>query len=164
MAAVAIITGVLAALTVPSMIGMQARTDLQGTASQIKGAFQEAQRSAIRTGAACTVKVATTGITGSPAGCISSPVTLDTKTTLTTNVTSPNASPWEFQFNFKGNSDFTKPSPGLTLPADSNDDGKGLMIILSRTNTSDQRCIIVTSGIGIMRSGLYSGGNCTASF
>ena len=142
MAAVAIITGVLAALTVPSMIGMQARTDLQGTASQIKGAFQEAQRSAIRRGATCTVNVATTGITGSPAGCISSPVILDTKTTLTTDPTATSS----FQFDFKGN-----PS-------------QEVMVILSRTNTSDQRCIVVSAGIGIMRSGLYSGGNCTASF
>ncbi|MFM7577372.1 MAG: Tfp pilus assembly protein FimT/FimU [Microcystaceae cyanobacterium] len=100
MAAVAIITGVLAALTVPSMIGMQARTDLQGTASQIKGAFQEAQRSAIRRGATCTVNVVATGITGDPPGCISSPVTLNTsKTTLTTDPTATSS----FQFDFKGN-------------------------------------------------------------
>lgn len=159
MAVVAMIAGILAALSMPSMVGMQARTDLQGTSSQIKGSFQEAQRSAIRRGAACTVNVTTTGITGSPAGCISSPVTLDTtKTTLTSNVTNPASLPWTFQFDFKGNPSFT----GLTLPSTS--DGQGLMIILSRTNTSDQRCIVVASGIGIMRSGLYSGGNCIASF
>ena len=81
----AVVAGILATLVMPSMMGMMGRSFLQSTASQVKGAFQEAQRAAIRNGSTCTVNVASTGITGSPAGCITSPVTLTSGMNLTAN-------------------------------------------------------------------------------
>ena len=154
LAVVAVVAGILATLVMPSMMGMMGRSFLQSTASQVKGAFQEAQRAAIRNGSACTVNVASTGaITGSPAGCITSPVTLTSDTTLTAkNNTTSLSLPSSVLFSYKGN------------PGNSTNDFANLTIILASTKTSEQRCVVIAAGIGIMRSGTYANNTCSTAF
>jgi hypothetical protein len=143
MAVVSVIVGILASLAIPSMMSGIGKNQLQSTIGQVKGAIQEAQRAAIKNGQSCTVTIDTTAktITGSPAGCISSPVTLTSDITLSIPIGS---SP--FSFSYKGNTT------------------SDLTIVLASTKTTFQNCLVVSSGIGIMRSGTYSGGSCNSSF
>ena len=127
---------------------MMGRSFLQSTASQVKGAFQEAQRAAIRNGSTCTVNVASTGITGSPAGCITSPVTLTSGMNLTANTRpfstsstiTPVGLPSSVSFSYKGNP---------------NNSGELTVVLTFTTRTTEQRCVVIAAGIGIMRSGTY---------
>jgi hypothetical protein len=140
MAAISVIVGILASMTIPSMVSLMAKNSLQSSMGQVKGALQEAQRAAIQKGQSCTVTINTTAktVTGSPVGCMTSPVTLTSDMTLTTDTTS-------FSFSYKGN---TTSSP---------------TIVLSSTNTSTKPCLVISAGIGIMRSGTHDGTNCNSS-
>lgn len=152
-AVVAVITGILSSLAVPSMMGIMGRSSLQSTADQVKEAFQEAQRAAIRNGSACTVNVASTGITGSPAGCITSPVTLTSGMTLTAkNDTTALSLPSSILFSYEGN------------PGNSTNNFANLTVILASTKTTEQRCVVIAAGIGIMRSGTYANNTCSTAF
>jgi prepilin-type N-terminal cleavage/methylation domain-containing protein len=161
-AVVAVITGILSSLAIPSMMGMMGRSSLQSTADQVKEAFQEAQRAAIRNGSACTVNFASMGmgITGSPAGCITSPVTLTSGMNLTANTRpfstsstiTPVGLPSSVLFSYKGN------------PGNSTNDFANLTVILASTKTTEQRCVVIAAGIGIMRSGTYTNNTCSTAF
>jgi type II secretory pathway pseudopilin PulG len=143
MAVISVIVGILASTTIPSMVGLMGKNSLQSSMGQVKGAIQEAQRAAIKNGKSCTVTIDTTAktVTGSPVGCITSPVTLTSDMTLTTATTS-------FSFSYKGNPDNTNE----------------LVLILSSTKTSTQPCLAISAGIGIMRSGFSPDGtSCTSS-
>jgi hypothetical protein len=159
MAIVSVIVGILSSLAIPSMMSGMGKSDLKSAMGQVKGAIQEAQRSAIKNGQSCTVTITTgtgagvagtPGVTGSPAGCISSSVNLassQNKSNVASGITlsiPTGSSP--FSFSYKGNTT------------------SNLTIVLASDRTTQQYCLVVSSGIGIMRSGTYSGGSCTSSF
>jgi hypothetical protein len=90
---------------------------------------------------------------GSPAGCITSPVTLTSDTTLTAkNNTTSLSLPSSVLFSYKGN------------PGNSTNDFANLTVILASTKTTEQRCVVIAAGIGIMRSGTYTNNTCSTAF
>jgi Tfp pilus assembly protein FimT len=163
MAIVSVIVGILASLAIPSMMSGMGKNQLQSSMGQVKGTIQEAQRSAIKNGQSCTVIINPTTTTasvtvsgtavsvnaktiaGSPAGCISSPVSIPDKDEIT--FTTPTAAT-SFVFSYKGNTT------------------TDLIVALQSAKTAQKYCLAVSSGIGIMRSGTYnsSTSNCTSSF
>jgi type II secretory pathway pseudopilin PulG len=169
MAVISVITGILASVTIPSMVGLMAKNSLESSMSQVKGAIQEAQRAAMKNGRSCWVSIGTSSIstdntrtnptqtanatTNPPNICITSPVTLNSDTPLSAKSVSGSTVtdltlPQSLIFSYKGN------------PNNTNE----LVLILSSTKTSTQRCLVISAGIGIMRSGTYSGTTCTSSF
>ena len=145
MAAVSVVVGIMAAMSFPSMAGMMARNDLKGNTQSVKSALQEAQRTAIKRGQSCTVTIAS-NLSALPVGCISSTPNLATNTTISTV---GYGSPATIAFSYKGN-------PTMTGTVDTD-----RFIILSNSGTSDRKCIAISEGIGIMRSGNWDGANCT---
>lgn len=146
---VAVIVGILASLAIPSFGKMQARNQLRAAMTQVQGAFQEAQRNAIKKGSSCVVDINTTNRTirqnsaAANNGCIPNPVTIPANQGIT--MTSP-SSTTTLTFSYKGN---TSASTDQT-------------IVLSHEITSlEPRCLVISSGIGIMRSGYYQGSTCT---
>ena len=63
MAVITVITGILASVTIPSMVGLMAKNSLESSMSQVTGAIREAQRAAIKNGKSCTVTINTSTIT-----------------------------------------------------------------------------------------------------
>ena len=152
---VSVIVGILASITIPSMVGLMAKNSLESSMSQVKGAIQEAQRSAIKNGQSCTINLSATGVSSTNTStniCITSPVTLNSDTPLSaksvsgSTVTDLTPLP-SLIFSYKGN------------PNNINE----LVLILSSTKTSTQRCLAISAGIGIMRSGTYENNYCIAS-
>ncbi|WP_368667599.1 Tfp pilus assembly protein FimT/FimU [Synechocystis sp. LEGE 06083] len=148
-AVVAVIVSILASLALPSFGKMQARNQLRGAMAQVQGAFQEAQRNAIKKGSSCVVDVNTTNRTirqnsaSSNNGCIPNPVSIPTNQSITMSSPSGTTS---VTFSYKGN------------PSASTDQ----TIVLSHEITRlEPRCLVIASGIGIMRSGYYQGMTCT---
>jgi len=173
MAVVAVIAGILSALAIPSMVGMQGRSELRDATNQIKSALQEAQRSAIKSGRRCRVLVNSTlpaapmnynisstdssstatdpGTQPNPNNytCISSPVRFPngSQLSLTTNLTNNS-----IRFNYRGTT--TLNSQGT--------------IVISSGKTSEKRCIVISNALGLIRSGIYTGtaftGTCNTDF
>jgi prepilin-type N-terminal cleavage/methylation domain-containing protein len=148
---VVIIVGILASLALPSFNKMQARNQLRGTMSEVQGAFQEAQRNAIKRGAACTVSVNTTiddvsnnkNISSTTPGCVPNPVKILPNSGISFILPTSNTN---IAFSYKGN------------PSTATDQ----TIVLTHEITSlEPRCLVIATGIGIMRSGYYQGSTCT---
>lgn len=137
-AVVTIIVGVLAAIATPSMVGMKGRSDLKDAMGQVKAAIQEAQRAAIKVGSSCTVNLGpstgSTSVTGSPAGCVTSPVNFSNESTIKLwyNGTGTN-----IVFSFRGNTTNSR------------------TMVLESERTVERKCIVIASGIGILRTGSY---------
>jgi prepilin-type N-terminal cleavage/methylation domain-containing protein len=149
MGVVAVIVGILASLAIPSFGKMQARNQLRGEMAQVQAALQEAQKNAIKKGSSCVVDINTTNRTinqnsaAANNGCIPNPVTIPASQGIT--MTSP-SSTTTLTFSYKGN------------PSASTDQ----TIVLSHEITSlEPRCLVISSGLGIMRSGYYQGSTCT---
>lgn len=132
MAVVAVIAGILSALAIPSMVGMQGRSELRDATNRVKAALQEAQRNAIKRGGSCTVTMTSTTVTASPAGCLSSPVNFPSSITQSFNNVGLN-----LVFTYKGNT---------TL---------GRTTVIESSKTAERRCIVTSNGIGLFRSGTY---------
>jgi type II secretory pathway pseudopilin PulG len=147
MAVMSVITGILAAAVLPQMTGLMAKNSLQSSMNEVTGAIREAQRSAMKNGRTCTVNLSSTGVSSTNTStniCMTSPVSLSSGMTL--SVPTGSTMPSTFSFSYKGNT-----TTDLTL-------------ILSSTKTSTQRCLVISAGIGIMRSGTYENNSCTSSF
>lgn len=143
--AILVISGVLAALSVPSLIGMQARQTLKADMNRIKSALQEAQRTAIKQGKSCQVSLTAPNVITS--ACFSEAVSLNSKTSFVSSLSGFD----KITFSFKGN-----------LTANGSGAGERLLIF-SNTQTSSQRCLAIATGIGIFRGGDYEGGVCRTS-
>ncbi|MBE9203405.1 type II secretion system protein [Synechocystis salina LEGE 06099] len=148
-AVVAVIVSILASLALPSFGKMQARNQLRSAMAEVQGAIQAAQRNAIKKGSTCTVTINTSNRTITQAtgtansGCVPNSVTIPGSQGIT--MTSP-SSTTSIAFSYKGN------------PSASTDQ----TIVLSHEITSlEPRCLVIASGIGIMRSGYYQGTTCT---
>ena len=145
MAVISVVVGILASATIPSMVGLMGRNSLQSSMSQVTGAIREAQRAAMKNGQTCTVNLSSTGVSSTNTStnvCMTSPVTLSSGTTLETSPSGTTS----FNFSYKGNT-----TANLTL------------ILSNPAKTVEQRCLVISSGIGIMRSGTYDGTNCNSS-
>jgi type II secretory pathway pseudopilin PulG len=154
-AAVTVMVGIMAAIAMPSMLGMQARSDLKDAQNQVKGALQGAQRIAIKKGQSCAIRFTTTGVTAvdSTSGCVPNPVTLDTGMSLEWRSGDSGS------FSSSGNQDLTFSYRGNP------DNANNLWFVLKYpSRTPEQKCIVMSAGLGIMRSGYIDGTNCTAAF
>jgi prepilin-type N-terminal cleavage/methylation domain-containing protein len=151
------VMGILAAITAPSFATWIDNKKVEDIAAQVEGAMKEAQLEAVKKSQSCTVTVATT-ITSNPTNCL--PTGTRDLTKLGLSVLSKNDSGItlfaglgttpDILFTYKG----TVPTTGTgSVP------GTGLIIIYNNNGGSSRkmRCITVSAGLGIIRSGYYSG-------
>jgi prepilin-type N-terminal cleavage/methylation domain-containing protein len=144
----AIVVGVLAAIGIPSFVGLFNQNKVKEAVAQVEGALKEAQRQAMRRGRQCTVTINSGTVTASPDGCLLSQRTIDSNININTN---PNTSPLEISFSYKGN----VPKP------DSNPDTIGYAIVISSNETNEKKCILVAYGLGVIKSGDYNDNSTT---
>ncbi|MBE9171282.1 type II secretion system protein [Pleurocapsales cyanobacterium LEGE 06147] len=144
----AIVVGVLAAIAVPSFVGLFNQNKVKEAVAQIEGALKEAQRQAMRRGRQCTVTINSGTITASPNSCLLSQRTIDSNININTN---PDTSPLEIIFSHKGNVPEPIPSPNTI----------GYAIVLSSNDTNEKKCVLVAYGLGIIKSGDYNDNSTT---
>ena len=133
MITVVIIVGVIAAIAAPNFLGLLNRNRVNEAVRQIEGAVKEAQRQAVKDSSSCTVNVtsATRTVSG---GCLLSNRVLDDNVTIDSDHT--------ITFSGKGNTT------------------SATTIVVSNTESNIQRCLFVSSGLGLVRDGDYDGTNC----
>lgn len=151
-----IIVGILSAIAAPSFLNMFSRNKVNDALNQVQGALQEAQREAIRKSQSCTVTINKTDkkitspclITGerdlcdkrdSLGNCTQSRVAIEATTNLGT-------------------------TPSITFSFRGNTNNGGMIVVYSSDNSTDQRgCLAISPGLGIMRTGKYSGSTTSAT-
>lgn len=146
---IVVVVGILAAVAAPSFLGWYNRQKVNQALIEVQGALKEAQREAIKKSKGCTVTLNTNSVTGdclvtgrrdlcekrdSSGTCIKPGVEI--KTNLSGN---------KISFSFKGNTT----SGGTTI------------LYMPDGSTSEMKCLAVSNGIGIMRTGDYSGSTNT---
>ncbi len=132
-----IIIGVIAAIAAPNFLGLLNRNRVNEAAKQIEGALKEAQRQAMRRGKQCSITIDPTSSTiSNPAnGCLLSNRNLNNLIQLNSNTTT-------ITFSGKGN------ITGATPP---------VLVVSIPNGTDSQRCVVLDSLLGSLRSGEYSG-------
>jgi prepilin-type N-terminal cleavage/methylation domain-containing protein len=138
MLVVAVIIGILAAIAVPSLMGILRKNQVNAALEQLHGAIKETQRQAIRQGRLCRININTTTkeITGNPTNCLLNIRTIDENVTIRTNLS---GTPPNISFSHKGSTT------------------KSGTIVVSSSAINWQKCFVISLGIGIMRTGNYTG-------
>jgi len=172
-----LIVGILSAFAGPSFLGLLNRGKVNNAVAQVQGALQEAQREAIRKSRNCTVvmTVGSSATLKSPSedtnnnglldvaagedingnetldknNCLlTGPRTLPNNVNMSTNVT---GSPIQITFNIQGNTKFLPNETGTIVLYESNGSSLG------------KKCVAISQGIGIIRSGAYDSVNATCN-
>ena len=128
-----VILGVLAAVAVPNLLGMYNRQRANAAIEQVEGAIKEAQRLAVRNGRSCAINInnGTRTISG---GCLLSNRVFGDYVTLNSDQAA-----------------ITFSSKGTTLtPA---------TIRVTANNGNVDRCLVLTNGVGLIRTGDYDTDN-----
>lgn len=135
---VLVIVVIIAAIASPNFLGLLNRTKVNVSLEQLLGAIRETQRMAMRQGKRCDIKINpnTNIITADPSNCIFNNRKIDENIDIRTNLSGsiPNIS-----FSHKGNT--TKMGT----------------IVLSSDFIDHQKCFVISLGLGIMRTGNYTG-------
>jgi prepilin-type N-terminal cleavage/methylation domain-containing protein len=145
MLVVTIVAGVLAAVAIPNVGGLMSRAKTQEALDKIEIALKEAQKQAISKSQKCTVIFNLTStpktITANPNGCLLSNIELNSKINLYSNI----ANPPQVSFSFKGNTN-----------------SDAVLVVATSTNSPDKKCLVISSGLGIMRTGMYQNNNLSS--
>lgn len=157
---VLLIIGILAAITVPSFLALLNKSKVSDALTKLRGALQETQREAIRKSKTCTIYLpdaatqaqivsncfvtgdgTSSGLSGIPNGLPTK--TLD-KIAIASNLTT---TPKRITFSFRGNTTSS---------------GK-IVLYISDGSTQEKKCLAISNGLGIMRTGDYSGSTSAAA-
>ncbi len=136
--AVAIIIGILAVIALPNFLGLLSRNRVNEALENINGAIKETQRQAIRKRQFCRVNIdpVTNTISGNPSDCLLSTREITDSIDIRTNLS---GTPPNISFSAKGST--TK---------------SGTIVVSSETSNL-QRCFVISLGLGITRTGEYTG-------
>lgn len=160
---VMIIIGIIGAIAAPSFLAGLNSRKVNEAMFQARGALQEAQRQAIRKGQNCSVRVVRKGqtkiveINGNPTPQIAQQPVLQGDCLLTgdrvlsgielkhsvSNHDEDSETPWIITFDFKGR--INSPSSG------------GTMVFAIPDAPQPLKCLAVSQGLGLFRTGNYEG-------
>lgn len=134
---IVVIVGILTAIAAPSFLALLNRSRIHDALVAVEGALKEAQREAVKRSTSCTITLSTNSVTGP---ClVTGSRNLKNEIQLATNIS---GSPATVTFSHRGT---------VTL----SDTGT---IVLYRSDSSNgQRCLVMSSPLGIVRTGNYSG-------
>lgn len=147
-----VIVGILAAIVSPSFMGMFNRNKVNDSLAQIRAAMQETQREAVRKNKSCEVKIDTTNttITATPADCL--PITRDFCEKRNSSGTCEIASKVAIKTNLTGT------PPKLSFSYKGNTNKLGTIVVYSADGSTIRKgCLVISNGIGLMRTGEYTG-------
>jgi len=138
LAVVFAIIGIFSAISVPNLLGLFNRYQVNQATETLVGAIKEAQRQAIRQGKICriSINVNTNTLAGTPASCLLNNRKIKESIIIRNNI--PGSIP-NISFSYRGST--TKMGT----------------IVLSSEYTNLQRCFVISLGTGIARVGTYTG-------
>lgn len=153
--AVLLLIGIMATISGPSMIGFLQRAKITSAQKELQGLLKSAQRSAVRQGKPCGILLPASGTNEDSINISASCIPTDSETTLkeveirhnfddvSASFTAGTATDF---FNFKGQTD-----DFIT--------GDLIVVISAQDNDNYQKCIVVSGGLGLIRTGNYPSGD-----
>ena len=135
---VIVIVGILMAIAVPNLLGLLRKNQVSTSLQKLYGAIKETQRQSIRQGRLCRINIDTANnrLTGNPPNCLLSDRIINKNVTIRTNLS---GTPPNISFSHKGTT------------------SKSGTIVVSSNITNNQKCFVISLGLGIMRTGEYTG-------
>ncbi len=142
------VIGILAAIAAPSFLALLNQKRVDNALATVRGALQEAQREAIRKSVTCSVNLPdgdSQTLTGNPTNCL---VTGERKLEGTSLASNLATNPKRITFSFRGNTT-----------------SSGTVVLSVLDGSGQKRCLVISNGVGIMRTGTYNSSNskCTTS-
>ncbi len=137
----AVIIGIIAAIAAPNLLGLFSHNRVKEAIATINGAIKETQRQAIRQGKQCEVKInkTTNIISGDPTDCLLQQREINNSINIRANDSLGTLDTASISFSAKG----TTTSAGT--------------IVVSSDTTDTQKCFVISLGLGITRTGDYTG-------
>jgi len=131
------VIGILAAISAPSFLAWLNKKQVDDALVTLQGALQEAQREAIRKSNSCEVELDTTDneVTSADGCLVTGDRTFKSDVRMVPNETS-------FEFSYRGT---------ITLS------DAGTVVFLNEDNPSYKKCLVISSPLGIVRTGNYTG-------
>ena len=145
--AVTIIIGIISALATPNLLGLFRRSQVNASLNHLDGAIKETQRQSIRQRTYCQINIDTINnlLTAVPNNCLLSDREINNNIIIRTNLS---GTPPNISFSHKGSTT------------------KSGTIVVSSDLASNQKCFVISLGLGITRTGNYIGspsGNVSAT-
>lgn len=155
-----VLIGIMAAITGPSMLGFFARSKVSSAQSELLGILQEAQKSSIRSSVNCSLTFPATNsrssdstnevltISASPASCIpAGDVSLE-EVQIRHNAADVHAV-------YNGTTELTAELFDFQGSTDEFISSELVFVISNEDNENFQKCIVVSDGLGLIRTGNY---------
>lgn len=138
MLAVLVIVGILVAIAAPNLIGILRRNQVNAALDKLHGAIKETQRQAIRQGRLCRINInlSNNKLTGNPTNCLLNDRQIDDNLIIRTNLS---GTPPNISFSHKGSTT------------------RSGTIVVSSSTVNVQKCFVISLGLGIVRTGNYTG-------
>lgn len=145
-----IVAGVLAAIAAPSLMGLLNQNRAKDSMRQIEGAIKLVQRQAIRRGKSCTLTIntSTKTMSATPSECLLDNRTVNDAVTIKADG-NPVPTSIDLVFSHKGN----RPSTAIT----GSDNAQQRTIAIYNSTTGTKYCVTVTTVLGAVKSGIYTG-------
>ncbi len=134
------IAGILMAIGIPSFLASLNNKKVDNAIARVESALQESQREAIKKSKTCTVTIPTGVAPQLTSNCSAS----GDLSIEAVNISRP-SSLATLTFDFKG-----RVNPG----------NQGTILISLPDGSRPQKCLAISSGIGLIRTGNYDGSNC----
>lgn len=133
-----VVVGIIAAIVVPNFLGLLSRIQVDNSLEKLIGAIRETQRLAMRSGNNCRININpnTNILNATNSKCSLNARKIDENVIIRTNLSGSIPS---IPFSYKG----TTTKMGT--------------IVLSSKLTDIQKCFVISLGLGIMRTGNYTG-------
>lgn len=145
---VSLLIGMVAAMGVPSLMTQYQNTQIKATANKIQTILLDAQRQAMRRGSSCKLNFEKNSqehiskITSEEASCLLIDDDIIPDEIIVTSTELNNIS-----FSFRGNAD-----------------NSGLIIVSTANSSADQKCLQISSNLGMVKQGTYENSNCNLPF
>ncbi|AFY38141.1 hypothetical protein Lepto7376_1813 [[Leptolyngbya] sp. PCC 7376] len=139
--AVILLLGITAAIASPSLLGFLARAKVDSAFSELRAMLQLAQRNAIRNSKTCTMFLPENN---SENGVLTSDCSVTGNETLEdARIKYNRANSKKVSFSYRGNT------------------GSLRTIVVYSESTNFKRCMVISNGLGMMRSGVYTRNDLT---
>ena len=146
---IVVIIGIFAALAAPGFLSWVNRKRVNDVLSQVEGAVKEAQSTAIRKSQPCELSITSSSVTATPQNCLPTGARDLTQVSGGTNESSVNV--------IANNTSRIVFSPKGTTTS------SNIFIFYTPTQSQGMRCLALSAGIGIIRTGDFKGPHVPAA-
>jgi prepilin-type N-terminal cleavage/methylation domain-containing protein len=155
---VIIVSGILAAVSVPSFLASNRNNQLNNDLASAKSALLESQRDAMRIGKTCTISLST----GTPPE-ISNPTATTANNCLSTGTRTLSNVSMNAYKDVTGSASISVSSLTFDFLGNLNETAPITIVLRHNSNSGDRKCIVISQPLGLIATGKYTDASDTYS-